>query len=100
VGGAGTLERSLRSVRKGGTVVLIGRLAGLGQIDPLPLMRRAIRLVGINVGSRETFTAMNRAIAAANLHPVIDRTFPFAEAIAAYLYMRSGRQFGKILVTL
>ncbi|MEO7774992.1 MAG: NAD(P)-dependent alcohol dehydrogenase [Steroidobacteraceae bacterium] len=100
VGGAGTLERSLRSVRKGGTVVLVGRLAGLGQVDPLPIMRRAIRLIGINVGSHETFAAMNRAIAAADLHPVIDRSFPFAEAKAAYLYMQSGMQFGKVLVTL
>jgi NADPH:quinone reductase-like Zn-dependent oxidoreductase len=100
VGGAGTLERSMRSVRKGGTIVLIGRLAGPGKIDPLPVMRRAIRLIGINVGSHEAFVAMNRAIGAANLHPVIDRSFPFAEAKAAYQYMRSGEQFGKILVTL
>lgn len=100
VGGAGTLERSMRSVRKGGTIVLVGRLAGLGQIDPLPLMRRALRLIGINVGSHETFAAMNRAILAANLHPVIDRSFPFAEARAAYLHLQNGHPFGKILVTL
>lgn len=100
VGGAGTLERSLRSVRKGGTIVLIGRLAGLGQIDPLPLMRRAVRLIGINVGSQEMFVAMNRAIAASNLRPVIDRTFSFCEAKAAYRYFRSGSNFGKVLITL
>lgn len=100
VGGAGTLDRSMRSVRKGGMIVLIGRLAGLGQIDPLPLMRRAIRLVGINVGSHETFVAMNRAIEAGKLQPVIDRSFPFADAKAAYQYMHSGRQFGKVLVTI
>src|SRR5690606_37865144 len=93
VGGAGTLERSLRSVRKGGTIVLIGRLAGTGLIDPLPVMRRAVRLIGISVGSHEMCAAMNRAIAAANFRPVINRIFDFSEALAAYRYFQSGASF-------
>lgn len=100
VGGAGTLERSLRCVRKGGTVVMIGRLAGSGTIDPLPIMRRAVRLIGINVGSRHTFLEMNRAIAASALQPVVDRIYPFEEAKAAYLHLASGAHFGKIIVSL
>lgn len=100
VGGAGTLARSLRSVRKGGTVVMIGRLAGSGSIDPLPVMRRAIRLIGINVGSRQAFLEMNRAIAAGALHPVIDRVFSFEEAVPAYQHLAGGTQFGKIVIAL
>ena len=99
VGGAGTLERSLRSVRKGGTVVMIGRLAGGGAIDPLPVMRRAVRLIGINVGSHQAFQEMNRAITASGLHPVIDRVYPFEEAIPAYLHLASGTHFGKLVIT-
>ncbi len=38
VGGAGTLEQSLRSVRMGGTVCLIGNLAGLAAQVPLALV--------------------------------------------------------------
>ena len=98
VGGAGTLERSLRSVRKGGTIALIGRLAGTGLIDPLPVMRRAVRLIGINVGNHEMCAAMNRAIAAANLRPVIDRIFDFSEALAAYRLFQSGASFGKVVI--
>lgn len=100
VGGAGTLERSLRSVRKGGTVVMIGRLAGLGAIDPLPIMRRAVRLIGINVGSRDTFLEMNRAISASGLQPVMDRVYPFEQARAAYRHLASGAHFGKIVISL
>lgn len=99
VGGAGTLERSLRSVRKGGTVVMIGRLAGFGTIDPLPVMRRAVRLIGINVGSRQTFLEMSRAITACDLHPVIGHTYPLEEAIPAYQDLASGMRFGKIVIT-
>lgn len=98
VGGAGTLERSLRSVRKGGTIVMIGRLAGAGTIDPLPVMRRAVRLIGINVGSRRSFLEMNRAVGACNLRPVIDQVYPFDEAPRAYEHLASGRQFGKIVI--
>ena len=100
VGGAGTLERSLRSVRKGGTVVMVGRLAGLGTMDPLAVMRRAVRLIGINVGSRQAFLEMNRAITSCGLHPMIDRIYPFAEAMAAYLHLAGGTHFGKIVITL
>jgi NADPH:quinone reductase-like Zn-dependent oxidoreductase len=100
VGGAGTLERSLRCVRKGGTIVLIGRLAGTGLIDPLPIMRRAVRLIGINVGSQEIFAAMNRGISAAGLRPVIDRIFSFCDAKAAYRYFQSGLSFGKVLISI
>jgi NADPH:quinone reductase-like Zn-dependent oxidoreductase len=100
VGGAGTLSRSLRGVRKGGTVVMIGRLAGSGSIDPLPVMRRAIRLIGINVGSRQAFLEMNRAITTCDLHPVVGRIYPFEEAIPAYLRLAGGTQFGKIVIAL
>jgi len=100
VGGNGTLERSLRSVRYGGWVHLIGVLTGVSAtINPLPVMQKSIRLQGIYVGSRATFESMNRALTQAQLKPVIDRVFPFAEAPAAYEYMRSGAHFGKIVVT-
>ncbi|MDP6706226.1 MAG: NAD(P)-dependent alcohol dehydrogenase, partial [Alphaproteobacteria bacterium] len=74
VGGAGTLERSARAVRVGGHIGLIGVLTG-GQINPTLLMRNSVRLSGIYVGSRAMFEAMNRAIAATELRPVIDKTF-------------------------
>ncbi len=53
VGGAGTLPRSLRSVRRGGTVNVIGLLSGGGgEINPLVLIPRAAVMRGIYVGSR------------------------------------------------
>jgi len=97
VGGAGTLEKSIQAVRVGGRIGLVGVLTG-GRIDPTSVMRRSIRLQGIYVGSREMFEAMNRAIAAGGLKPVIDRSFGFDDARAAYHYMQSGGHFGKIVI--
>ena len=72
VGGTGTLPKSLRAVRPGGQVDLIGVLSGIA--EPLnigPILHNSIRLQGIYVGSVEMFEAMNRAITANKLKPVI-----------------------------
>lgn len=100
VGGPGTLARSLAAVSPGGTVCLIGVLSDPGMtISPLPLISKNVRLQGIYVGSNRIFEAMNAAIAAHGLHPVIDRSFPFADAPAAYAYQASGAHFGKVVIT-
>lgn len=100
VGGPGTLERSIRSIRVGGRIAMIGVVTGTGQVDPRPLISRAIRLQGIYVGSLEMFRAMNAAIGANKLVPIIDRIFPFDQAREAYAHLATGSHFGKIVVTL
>jgi NADPH:quinone reductase-like Zn-dependent oxidoreductase len=99
VGGAGTLEQSLRSVRIGGTICLLGVLAGNALELPLPLIfMQRLRLQGILVGSREDFEAMNRAVTLHKLHPVVDRVFPFTELRTALELMDRGGHFGKICI--
>ena len=98
VGGAGTLPQSMKAVRSGGQISLIGVLTGGGQVNPMPILMRGIRVQGIFVGSRDMFEAMNRAIAQHQMQPVVDRVFPFAEAVEAYRYMESGAHFGKVAI--
>jgi len=101
VGGAGTLEQSLRAVRMGGHVSVIGQLTGnAGQINLIPILMQNVRLQGVLVGSRETFESMNKAISLHKLRPVIDRVFPLAEARAAFQHLASGAHFGKIVIRL
>ena len=99
VGGAGTLERSIAACRIAGHIALIGVLTG-DQIDPTPIMRKSLTVHGIYVGSRAMFEAMNRAIAAAELRPVIDRRFAFEDARAAYHHMKAAGHLGKIVIAL
>ena len=98
VGGAGTLGQSMKAVRTGGAISLIGVLSGVGQVNPLPILMRNIRLQGIFVGSRAMFEAMNRAIGLAKLKPVVDKVFGFAEAKEALKHMESAAHFGKICI--
>ncbi len=98
VGGPGTFSRSLQSLRVGGKLSLIGVLTGAAEVNPTAIMRASVNVQGIYVGSRAMFEAMNRAIAANDMHPVIDRVFPFAEARAAYQHLQSGAHFGKVVI--
>lgn len=99
VGGAGTLQQSLQAVRFGGTISLIGNLAGTrAEILLTQIFMQQVRVNGILVGHREGFEAMNRAIALHGLRPVIDRVFPLEDARAAFEHMKAGGHFGKIVV--
>jgi NADPH:quinone reductase-like Zn-dependent oxidoreductase len=99
VGGARTLEQSLRCVRIGGSVSVIGVLTGAGEINPTLILGRRASVQGMSVGSVEMFEGMNRAIARSRLKPVIDKVYPFEEAAAAFRYMESAKHFGKIVVS-
>jgi NADPH:quinone reductase-like Zn-dependent oxidoreductase len=100
VGGPGTFERSLAATAVSGRVSLIGVLTGgAGAVNPMAALFNRITVQGIYVGSAEMFAAMNRAIAANGLRPVIDRTFGFDEALDAYRYLKSGAHFGKVVIT-
>lgn len=98
VGGAGTVEKSLNALRPGGSVYMIGSLSGAGTVNPRSITRKGARVHGINVGSKEMFANMNKAISFAKLHPIIDRVFSFAEAKEAFHYQSSGKQFSKVTI--
>jgi NADPH:quinone reductase-like Zn-dependent oxidoreductase len=99
VGGTGTLAQSLAAIAGQGHIALIGGLTGFGgDIPAVALIGRNASASGITVGSRADFEAMNAFIAQHRLKPVIDRTFEFGAAAAAYAYMESGSHFGKIVI--
>lgn len=99
LGGAATLEQSLRAVRVGGRISIIGVLSGVQTSIPLTaIIMSAVRLQGILVGHRETFEALCRALAQAELRPVIDSTYELADIRAAFDHMAAGAHFGKICI--
>jgi NADPH:quinone reductase-like Zn-dependent oxidoreductase len=99
VGGAGTLARSFGAIRVGGRISMIGNLSGPAtELNPGLIMARRANIQGISVGSTQMFEAMNRAITANRIKPVIDKVFGFDEAQAAYQHMAAGAHFGKIVV--
>jgi NADPH:quinone reductase-like Zn-dependent oxidoreductase len=100
VGGGETFPKSLNAVRMGGHIAVIGALTGAqGDISPVPILMKSIKLHGIFVGSRQMFEQMNLFLCQHyHLKPVIDRTFEFGEAREALEHMKSATHFGKIVV--
>jgi NADPH:quinone reductase-like Zn-dependent oxidoreductase len=99
LGGEKTLPQSLRCIRPGGTISMIGVLSGSTMAAALGLIvTRQVRLQGITVGSRDGLEAMCRAVAQHRLEPVVDRVFRFEELKAAMEYLRSGAHFGKVCI--
>jgi NADPH:quinone reductase-like Zn-dependent oxidoreductase len=86
-------------VRAGGRIALIGVLSGNAtEVSITAIEMRRVRVEGVLVGSRASFEALNRAVALHRLQPVIDSTFPLADARAAFEHMAAGRHFGKICI--
>jgi NADPH:quinone reductase-like Zn-dependent oxidoreductase len=99
LGGAGTLVRSMVSVKINGRISMVGILTGVeGQINPMPIIRKSLVVNGIYVGSREMQEDLHAALEASGIRPVVDREFKFDQAKEAYEYMQSGQHFGKIVI--
>jgi NADPH:quinone reductase-like Zn-dependent oxidoreductase len=99
VGGPNSFLQSLQAIRIGGQINMVGYIGSKhGTINPLEILYHRATVRGIPVGSRESFEAMNRAIEANSMRPVIDKVFPWTDAVAAIRYMQEGRHFGKIIL--
>jgi NADPH:quinone reductase-like Zn-dependent oxidoreductase len=99
VGGMGTLPRSLRAIRIGGTVAQVGVLSGPAEALPISsILHKQARIQGIYVGSRKDFLEMNKAVSLAVLRPVGEE-FHWTQAREALARMEEGSHFGKLVLT-
>lgn len=99
VGGGGTIEQSMRAIRIGGHIAIVGVVAGPGgPFNTAALIGNSAKLQGLSVGSRDMFEAMCRFIDLHGIQPVVDKVFPWTEAKAAFAAMQGGEHFGKIVL--
>jgi NADPH:quinone reductase-like Zn-dependent oxidoreductase len=99
VGGAGTLPRSLKAVKVGGTIAQIGVLTEASDPIPIPLiLHKVARIQGIYVGSRADFLDMNRAVSLGELRPVGEE-FHWAQTAEVFSRMEEASHFGKMVLS-
>ncbi|HEX2814184.1 MAG TPA: NAD(P)-dependent alcohol dehydrogenase [Sphingopyxis sp.] len=99
IGGAGTLDQSMRAARVGGHVALIGVLAGIaGPVQTALLMSKNLRVQGLTVGSRAQQLAMIAGVEANGIRPVISDHFPLERLADAFRHQIANAHFGKIVV--
>jgi NADPH:quinone reductase-like Zn-dependent oxidoreductase len=100
LGGAKTLDQSLRAVRASGTLAMIGVLSGgMAELNLGRVVTRNVRLQGVTLGSRDMFEDMVRAIELHGIKPAVDeKRYAFEEVAAAIAAIAQGRHFGKICI--
>ena len=97
VGGAGTLFQSLMSIKPGGHISIVGVLSQDASAAPIfAMISKQARVQGVNVGNRDHFESMCRALERSQLKPVISHVLPFEDCVEAFELMQSGTHFGKI----
>lgn len=101
VGGPATFMQSVAACRMGGHIAIVGVLTGFTAEVSIPaLFTNQIRTSGISIGSRADQEDMVRAMEVNRLRPVIDRSFPLQEIVAAFEYYESQQHFGKVSLAL
>ena len=97
--GAATWEASLKSLAYGGRLVTCGSTSGAKvELDIRHLFGRQLVLAGSYMGGRGELHQVLQFVFDGRLKPVVDRTFPLAEAAAAHRHLESRKQFGKVVL--
>lgn len=99
VGGPATIAESVRSIREGGQVSIVGALGTDGEtIDVMKLFFSQATYKVISVGNRSDLEEMNRVVSAHKIRPVIDSVFDFDNARAAFDQLSNRNVFGKVII--
>jgi NADPH:quinone reductase-like Zn-dependent oxidoreductase len=97
--GEATWERSVRALARGGRLVTCGATTGArGALNLQALFAKQLTICGSYMGTKGELLDAARLFFAGVLQPVIDSTFPLADAARAQERMEASGQFGKIVL--
>ena len=100
VGGAGTLQQSLRAARFDGHIAIVGMLtSAVQELSVQAIYASNMTLRGVTVGSRAMFEQMNAAISLHHIKPLVGEIHPWEAAREAFQSIEAGRHTGKIVLT-
>jgi len=98
--GEATFKDSVRSLCKGGRLVVPGATTGpLPQLDLRYLFWRQLSILGSTMANRREFEEVMKLVFMGRLKPVVDRVFPLQEAREAHAYLEKAEQFGKVVLS-
>ncbi len=96
-GGGAALDAHLRSLTKGGRLVLAGATAGpTGELNIRRVFWNQNEIIGSTMGSVTDVSNMLRMVAGAKIEPLIDQVYPLDQATDALTRLQDGKQFGKL----
>lgn len=98
--GEATWKTSLQVARTGGRIAVCGATSGPN--PPANLHRifwKQLSILGSTMGTAEDFAGVYELVASGRVKPLVDRVFPLEEAADAHRHLESGKQFGKVVLT-
>lgn len=99
--GAATWLKSIRALKRGGRMVVIGATTGPHPQEEIAyIFWKQIDILGSTMSNQSEFREVMKLVLRGELKPVIDTVFPLERARDAHLRMESGEQFGKIVLTI
>ena len=97
--GQATWPKSVRSLARGGRLVTCGATTGAkAELDIQALFAKQLSLLGSYMGTKGELLHIAPLFFAGRLDPVIDATFPLAQAADAHRRLESSAHFGKIVL--
>jgi len=99
--GDATWQRSLQAAGPGARITVCGATSGPN--PPAQLHRvfwKQLSILGSTMGTREDFAGVYELVASGRAQPAVDRVFALEDAAAAHEYLESGKQFGKVVLSI
>ena len=99
VGGAQTLDHSIRCSKQGAIIAIIGVLSGgVAELSIGRAISKSSRMIGITCGTTEELSNVSNQLAKSGFKPIIDSKYTLNELPNALAYMREGKHVGKIVI--
>jgi NADPH:quinone reductase-like Zn-dependent oxidoreductase len=99
--GEATWKQSLAALGRAGRLVTCGGTSGpMVETDVRRLFWNQWSILGSTMGNDTEFDSVTAELRQGRLIPPVDSVFPLSQGRAAYERLQSGRQFGKVVVTI
>jgi NADPH:quinone reductase-like Zn-dependent oxidoreductase len=97
--GAATWTKSIRALRRGGRMVVIGATTGPNPAEEIrQIFWKQIEIIGSTMSNQREFREVMKLVFRGELKPIVDTVMPLEQAREAHQRLARGEQFGKIVL--
>jgi len=99
--GQATMFGSIRSVKRGGRILVVGNTSGPNlDLDIRYIFSKQISIIGSTMGPHQDYVRVMNLIFEGKLKPVIGAVLPLADAREAHRLLEAGDVFGKVVLSI
>lgn len=101
VGTPGSISASLRSLRSGGRLAIVGYQPGVPfEVDPLTALLNEWEILGSRAATKQELANVVKVVAQGRIRPIVTQVFPWDEVEQVHSLLRSGSIIGRAVITI